>query len=97
MKSTVCTSAVLSFNLYTPASSPEAIPTRTFSFAGTLKLLITSYRSAGPIFEAQPEPDTDSVKRSLFNLSILQLLSINTFSGITKKKSRSFFNSKTLI
>src|SRR5260370_41909851 len=60
-KSTVCTRARLSDNLYTPASSLVSKPIRTFSFGTRGKLASTLSKTFGLSLDAQPAALTCAV------------------------------------
>src|SRR5947208_15968948 len=60
-KSTVCTRARLSVNLYTPASSLVSKPTSTFSFGTRGKVASTWSQTVGLSLDAQPAALTCAV------------------------------------
>ncbi len=75
MKSTVWTRATESSRAVHPASSLVPIPMTTFPSWGTAMPFITSERSPGPIFAAQPGRFTDSV-----GAKAVQLVDVASFS-----------------
>src|SRR6185369_13025024 len=64
-KSTVCTRARLSVNLYTPASSLVSNPTSTFSFGTRGKPASTLSKTFGLSLDAQPAAFTCAVNFAL--------------------------------
>src|SRR5258707_7073440 len=64
-KSTVCTRARLSDNLYTPASSLVSKPTSTFSFGTRGKFASTLSKTFGLSLDAQPAAFTCAVNFAL--------------------------------
>lgn len=69
-KSRVCTRAVSGSSLKTPASSEVSMPTRRSGWLFRGRLFITLSRNPGPIFAAQPDARTFSVKYVFFSFSI---------------------------